>query len=67
MVGLYKLQEAGADDATAKMILEQVVDNALVTAGIMDDARSMVSRVNGLVELLLKERVDEAEGAAAEK
>jgi hypothetical protein len=67
MVGLYKLQEAGADDATAKMILEQVVDNALVTAGIMDDARSMVSRVNGLVELLLKERVDEAESAAAEK
>lgn len=67
MVGLYKLQEAGADDATAKMILEQVVDNALVTAGIMDDARSMVSRVNGLVELLLKERVDESEAAAAEK
>ena len=49
------------------MILEQVVDNALVTAGIMDDARSMVSRVNGLVELLLKERVDESEAAAAEK
>ena len=52
--GLHSLQgEEGADEK-ATLILEQLYDNALVTAGLMDDSRGMVSRVNVLMEKLLQ-------------
>lgn len=38
----------------AKLVLEQLVDNALVGAGLMDDSRVMVGRVNTLLEALLE-------------
>jgi len=34
----------------AAMVAEQVYDNALVAAGILEDPRSMLSRLNGLLE-----------------
>ena len=53
IVGLHA-RGAGAlgDDAT-KLIMEQLYDNALVTAGLMDDSRGMVARVNTLLEKLI--------------
>ena len=54
MVGLNTLRTG--DEDTAKLIAEQVVDNALVSAGLMDDGRSMVTRINSLVEMLIKSK-----------
>ena len=53
IVGLHA-RGAGAlgDDAT-KLIMEQLYDNALVTAGLMDESRGMVARVNTLLEKLI--------------
>lgn len=34
----------------AKSVAEQVFDNALIAAGLMDDPRSMLSRLNGILE-----------------
>jgi HSP90 family molecular chaperone len=57
MVGLERLRKAEAADsssADAELILGQIVDNALVTAGLMDDSRGMVTRVNALMLRLLE-------------
>eukprot|EP01095_Lingulamoeba_sp_RSL-Kostka_P018012 TRINITY_DN9687_c0_g1_i1.p1 TRINITY_DN9687_c0_g1~~TRINITY_DN9687_c0_g1_i1.p1 ORF type:complete len:747 (+),score=276.18 TRINITY_DN9687_c0_g1_i1:79-2319(+) len=34
----------------SKLIIEQIFDNALITAGLIDDPRSMVSRLNDIME-----------------
>ncbi len=39
------------DEELAKIVISQLMDNALVTAGLMDDTRSMIPRLN---ELLLR-------------
>ncbi|MEQ1859626.1 MAG: molecular chaperone HtpG [Chthoniobacteraceae bacterium] len=41
------------DAALAKDVAEQVLDNALVAAGLLEDPRAMLSRLNGLLEKLL--------------
>jgi hypothetical protein len=55
----------GCQDATAGLVLEQLVDNALVGAGLMDDSRAMVGRVNALLLALLAAK--EAQQAPFEK
>ncbi len=50
---LWEMKESGDDDV-AKKVMEQVFDNALVTAGLMDDSRAMVPRINELLELVLE-------------
>eukprot|EP00052_Salpingoeca_macrocollata_P020849 m.176124 g.176124 ORF g.176124 m.176124 type:complete len:243 (-) comp21380_c0_seq1:152-880(-) len=37
------------DEALAKVVAEQLLDNALLTAGILDEPRSMVGRLNRLL------------------
>ncbi len=41
------------DSALAAQVSEQVFDNALVAAGLLEDPRMMLSRLNGLLEKLL--------------
>jgi HSP90 family molecular chaperone len=55
VVGIETLRSRGTpeDIKDAKLILEQVVDNAFVSAGILDDSRGMVTRVNALMLRLL--------------
>ncbi len=42
-----------SDAALAGQVAEQVFDNALVAAGLLEDPRVMLSRLNGLLERLL--------------
>lgn len=50
--GVYDLREAKPE--LAKNITEQLVDNALIAAGTLDDPRSMLDRLNGLLTDLVK-------------
>jgi molecular chaperone HtpG len=51
MVRLAAMQKT--DATLAKDVAEQVFDNALVAAGLLEDPRAMLSRLNGLLEKLL--------------
>eukprot|EP00945_MAST-04E_sp_MAST-4E-sp1_P001770 g1770.t1 len=42
------------DPALAKLVAEQLFDNAMVAAGILDDPRSMIPRVNDLLEKVVR-------------
>jgi len=51
---MVQLEKARHEDAElAGQIAEQVFDNALVAAGLMEDPRAMVGRINALLEKLL--------------
>ncbi|MGV3531219.1 MAG: molecular chaperone HtpG [Chthoniobacteraceae bacterium] len=52
MVRLEKLRHA--DSQLAAQIAEQVFDNALVAAGLLEDPRIMLNRMNSLLEKLLE-------------
>ena len=52
MVSLLKMSESNAE--VADLVAEQVFDNALVSAGLLDDARSQVPRLNNILDKLLK-------------
>ncbi|GMR41569.1 hypothetical protein PMAYCL1PPCAC_11764, partial [Pristionchus mayeri] len=49
--GLLKLRKT--DPQTAQLLLEQIYDNALLTAGLMTDSRNMIPRLNDLLTKLL--------------
>eukprot|EP01126_Amoeba_proteus_P035648 TRINITY_DN35_c0_g2_i5.p1 TRINITY_DN35_c0_g2~~TRINITY_DN35_c0_g2_i5.p1 ORF type:complete len:624 (-),score=146.15 TRINITY_DN35_c0_g2_i5:108-1979(-) len=51
IVNIYRLHKV--NPSVAKDALEQVFDNALVQAGLFDDSRLMVPRINKLLELVL--------------
>jgi molecular chaperone HtpG len=51
MVKLGKIRES--DTALAKQVTEQIFDNALVAAGLMEDPRTMLARMNTLLERVL--------------
>ena len=40
--------------AVAKLVAEQVLDNALIAAGLVDDPRAMLPRLNSILEATLK-------------
>ena len=42
------------DPSLADLIVKQIYDNALIAAGISDDARPFVSRMNDIIEKMLK-------------
>jgi len=44
------------DPALAGEVAEQVFDNALVAAGLLDDPRAMLGRLNSLLEKLLQKQ-----------
>ena len=52
IVRLHALRNAAP--AAAALIAEQVLDNALVAAGLVDDARVMLPRLNALLEMAIE-------------
>lgn len=51
---IRKLSTLRTDNSVlAKLLAEQLFDNAMVSAGLLDDARSMVNRLNSLLEKVL--------------
>jgi TNF receptor-associated protein 1 len=52
VLGLAALTESNSP--VARDIAEQLIDNALVGAGLMDDPRTMLPRLNRVLELALK-------------
>ena len=51
MVRLNTIRQSDAD--LAGQVSEQIFDNALVAAGLLEDPRAMLGRLNGLLEKLL--------------
>ncbi|WP_269537822.1 molecular chaperone HtpG [Cerasicoccus fimbriatus] len=43
-----------SNEDTAKLIAEQLLDNALISAGLLDDPRSMINRLNSILEKVAK-------------
>ncbi|MEO0794543.1 MAG: molecular chaperone HtpG [Verrucomicrobiota bacterium] len=43
-----------SNEDTAKLVTEQLLDNALIGAGLLEDPRSMVNRLNALLEKVSK-------------
>ncbi|KAJ1962725.1 hypothetical protein GGI12_002472 [Dipsacomyces acuminosporus] len=52
--GLYKLKDSNED--LAQKVTQQLLDNALVAAGIMDDPRSMLKNLNEILAATVKIR-----------
>ncbi|KAI8581387.1 hypothetical protein K450DRAFT_232822 [Umbelopsis ramanniana AG] len=50
--GLFKVRNEKPE--LAKMVTEQIYDNALCAAGVLDDPRSMVTRLNKLLEFSIE-------------
>jgi TNF receptor-associated protein 1 len=52
IVGLQKTR--ASDEALAGKVAQQLLDNALVAAGLLDDPRAMLARLNELLERVLQ-------------
>eukprot|EP00595_Chromulina_sp_UTEXLB2642_P001065 CAMPEP_0196767680 /NCGR_PEP_ID=MMETSP1095-20130614/41847_1 /TAXON_ID=96789 ORGANISM="Chromulina nebulosa, Strain UTEXLB2642" /NCGR_SAMPLE_ID=MMETSP1095 /ASSEMBLY_ACC=CAM_ASM_000446 /LENGTH=657 /DNA_ID=CAMNT_0042136213 /DNA_START=146 /DNA_END=2119 /DNA_ORIENTATION=+ len=48
VINIYKCKERG-DTEIAKLVVEQLFDNALIAAGLLDDPRLMIPRLNELL------------------
>jgi len=59
IVGIHRLK--GPDPELAKTLAEQVLDNCLVAAGLLDDGRVMLPRLNDLMLCVVKSGLDKAE------
>ncbi|KAL7533645.1 hypothetical protein ACHAXR_005958, partial [Thalassiosira sp. AJA248-18] len=59
IVGIHRLKEK--DPVLAQVLAEQVLDNCLVAAGLLDDGRSMLPRLNDLMLCVVKSSVDQSE------
>ena len=44
------------DPETAKLVAEQVLDNAVISAGILDDVREMLPRLSQLMSAALQKK-----------
>ena len=56
IAGLYHLKDSDPD--LANVLAEQVFDNCLASAGLLDDSRSMIPRLNDLLLCIVKSSVD---------
>ena len=65
IVGMHRLKDA--DPALAKVLAEQVYDNCLVAAGLLDDGRSMLPRLNDLMLCVVKSGVEAVGEASADE
>eukprot|EP00977_Amphora_coffeiformis_P016410 scaffold5089_cov156-Amphora_coffeaeformis.AAC.7 len=63
IVGIYDMIEK--EPTLARVLAEQVFDNCLVAAGLMDDSRSMIPRLNDILLCVVKGA--NAEGGAVPK
>jgi TNF receptor-associated protein 1 len=52
IVGLYKIKDS--EPVLSKVLAEQVYDNCLMAAGLLDDSRTMLPRLNDLLISLVK-------------
>jgi TNF receptor-associated protein 1 len=52
IVGLYNLRDS--EPVLARILAEQVYDNCLVAAGLLDDSRTMLPRLNDLLVSLVR-------------
>ncbi|KAF7721004.1 TNF receptor-associated protein 1, mitochondrial [Apophysomyces ossiformis] len=57
MRGLFQIRNQ--DPTLAKIVTEQIYDNALCAAGVLDDPRSMITRLNMLLEISVKKSVEQ--------
>lgn len=55
IVGLNELRNS--DPTLAKVLAEQILDNCLVAAGLLDDGRTMLPRLNDLMLCIIKGNV----------
>ena len=62
IVGLFGLIKT--EPTLAKVLAEQVYDNCLVAAGLLDDSRSMLPRLNDLLMCVVKGAAANAKAAA---
>ncbi|KAL3815377.1 hypothetical protein ACHAXA_010982 [Cyclostephanos tholiformis] len=60
IVGMNSLKDT--DPMLAKVLAEQILDNCLVAAGLLDDGRSMLPRLNDLMLCVVKSSVDMDKG-----
>ena len=56
IVGLSQARERGADETVLKLVAEQMMDNALVAAGLLDDPQSMLPRLNEIMAATLEKK-----------
>ncbi|KAI8084702.1 Hsp90 protein-domain-containing protein [Halteromyces radiatus] len=63
MRGLYQIRQSNPE--LAKMVAEQVYDNALCAAGVLDDPRSMISRLNSLLEISVNKSIEQEKKVAS--
>jgi HSP90 family molecular chaperone len=56
IVGMNRLKDT--DPVLAQVLAEQIYDNCLVAAGLLDDGRSMLPRLNDLMLCVVKSSVD---------
>ena len=61
IVGIHNLKDT--DPVLAQVLAEQVLDNCLVAAGLLDDGRSMLPRLNDLMLCVVKSSVDTSHGS----
>jgi len=61
IVRLHTIRTTEPD--TAKLVAEQLLDNALVAAGLVDDSRTMLPRLNALLERVLAVSTGSYKGA----
>ncbi|KAL3797534.1 hypothetical protein HJC23_009898 [Cyclotella cryptica] len=59
IAGLYHLKNS--DPVLAQVLAEQIFDNCLTAAGLLDDGRSMLPRLNDLLLCIVKSGVDKRE------
>ncbi|KAG0172350.1 hypothetical protein DFQ29_008418, partial [Apophysomyces sp. BC1021] len=57
MRGLFQIRSQ--DPTLAKIVTEQVYDNALCAAGVLDDPRSMITRLNTLLEISVTKSIEQ--------
>ncbi|KAG7359013.1 Hsp90 domain containing protein [Nitzschia inconspicua] len=64
IVGLYNIKDK--EPVLARVLAEQVYDNCLVAAGLLDDSRTMLPRLNDLMVSLVKgaEKYDKSTGTS---
>eukprot|EP00980_Cylindrotheca_fusiformis_P031631 scaffold26716_cov137-Cylindrotheca_fusiformis.AAC.6 len=60
IVGLYKIKDS--EPTLARVMAEQVYDNCLMAAGLLDDSRTMIPRLNDLLTSLVKNAQQEKKG-----
>lgn len=63
IVGIYDISKT--QPTLARILAEQVFDNCLVAAGLLDDSRSMLPRINDILVCVVKSAQEQNDGSAS--